>query len=170
MADEKTVALVYDNLTPAEKIYSFEFIFAEALRLAFEQDGISSYNMFVLPEFQRDRARVEIVFVPGQGQNIRRKIDYAFRECAWKGEYQLAVITKPDPAEHARYLALIRNFMAGAQSLINDTDMMHYHTIQHFSHDNGTSTRIATEDGYFVTNLNFGIDFSIQGNGWSLIT
>lgn len=166
---DKATALTYDQLTNTEKLYMFEFIFPEAVRLVLKDREITAHTNFVPPELQKERPRAEIIFIPGSGRNIWALINGEKRECAWSGQFLLHIITAADEAIHARYVTKLRSLMHGIGTLVNNTPPMQFHKIQEFFRDAGTSEKIQPEDGAYQTSLAYDIDFSIQANAWAAL-
>lgn len=169
MGDQQ-LALTYGQLTSEQKVYLFEFIFSEALRQVLSDAEFDAWTAYVVPDFQKERGRVEVIFVPGPGQGIWKMINGEPRERAWKGQFVLHAITQIDQVQHGIYVGQLRTLMAKAGSLINGTDPMQFHKLQPFFMDAGTSAVLTSDDGYYMTTLNYNVDFSIQDNAWALLT
>jgi hypothetical protein len=167
---DKTTSLTYDQLTNEEKVYMFEFIFPESVRLIMQDRQITAYTDFVPPELQKERPRAEIVFIPAAGQSRFRRVNGIARESAWAGSFQFTLITAPDMAIHGRYVSKIRALIHQLYDLINMADPMSNHKLQEFSIDSGTSGTFKADEGYYQTIINLAVNVSIQDNAWTLIT
>ncbi len=171
---DKTTSLTYGQLSNAERVYMFEFIFPEALRAIFAAAQVTSYTNFVPPELQKERPRVEIAFVTGAAQGRYHPVQ--LKESAWKGQFTLQLITGADMAVHGRFVSLIRSLMHASASSFNETEPMVNHSFRppiesgSCFMDQGSTPTMKAEDGYYQTNLVFEVDFAIQNNAWDLLT
>lgn len=164
---EQITSLNYEDLTPEQKVYMFEFIFPEALRLVFAAMDLTAYTNFVPPQLQKERPRAEIIFIPGAGKGVINPASQ--RESAWSGNFKVDLITAPDIALHAAYVSKVRSRLGNIVPEINAVPPMENHAIAYPLRDGGTSAAYASERGDFMTTLIYELDFSIQATAWALL-
>lgn len=161
--------IAYDDLSAQEKVYMFEFIFAEAARIVLDDAAVPSYTNFVTPELQKDRPRVEITFMTGEGKGEFRYVNGLALESAWAGSYSFDVITEPRMDLHGRFLSKVRYNIHRLSPSINNIDPMKFHKLQRFSIDGGTTNAIHAEEGYFLSTIKLNCNVSIQDDAWALL-
>lgn len=150
-------------------IYSFETIFAQALQAVLNGRDVRSYTILDAPNFQNDRPRTEIIFVPGSGRGRWNPARADLRETAWKGAYNLFLITDANVQAHSAYVALVRSIMHGIDTAINGAEPMTRHRLQAFFRDGGTSPSYKPEDGVYETRMIYEVDFSVQADAWAAL-
>jgi hypothetical protein len=172
-------------------IYDFPRVFEVALKTLFTAREIKAFTSQMLEstgdeaadqelidagweiiDFQKDRPRVEIFFVPGAGQEQYRATtigeDEFPVETSWKGQYRLDVFTRDNIKVHSAFVTAIR-FIMHAQLLSLNGSALTLHKIQTFQKDSGTTPMEKPEEGIFQTSLLFDIDFSIQDDAWDTL-
>ncbi len=165
------MSLTYQELTPQQKLYFFEFLLAEAVRSVLEDNEVRAYTQFTPFDFQKDRPRAEIIFIPGIGNQIFYPIsDTVARESAWKGNYIIDCITAAENLIHAAFVVKVRSIMHGIGEAVNEVKpTMEFHRIKPWFRDAGTSVVSKPEEDYYQSTLSFEIDYSIQSDGWALL-
>lgn len=150
-------------------IYSFEQIFEDALKAVFTAREVKAFTSQDTPDFQKDRPRVEVVFIPGPSQGQYKTVGGNFRQTSWKGQFQLRLVTEASAQVHNAFRAVIRSIMHGVGAAINETPPMDKHKLQPFFADAGTSPRYQPEEGTYETNMIFECDFSVQNSAWAAL-
>ncbi len=167
---DKTTSLTYDQLTAEEQIYMLEFILPESARQVMIANEITAYTDFVPPELQKERPRVEIMFMVGQGKGMfPRPVNGIPVEVAWMGSFQFILITEANMATHSRFVSKVRALMHRIGPMINNVQPMQNHKLQPFSIDAGTSSTFKSEEGFYQTALGLNVNISVQDNAWQLI-
>jgi hypothetical protein len=162
--------LTYEGLTGEQRIYMVEFLLPEAVRSVMADNGITAYTQFVSPELQKQRPRCELWFTLGPGQGRFIQVNGVPRETAWKGRLHAICITESNNTIHSAYVVRVRSLLHGIADAVNNVlPVMENHKVQPFFRDGGTSSRMDTQDGYFLTELSFDLDFSVQEYAWDLI-
>lgn len=165
------MSLTYDQLTPEQQLYFFEFLLAEAVRSVMEDNEVKAVTNFTAFDFQKDRPRAEITFLLGMGnQRYFPLSDTDARESAWKGTFIIDCLTAAENLIHAAFVVKVRSLMHRIIPLINEVKpTMQYHRVKDWIRDGGTSVVSKPEEDYYQSTLTFDIDFSIQSDGWALL-
>lgn len=173
-------------------VYDFQGIMEVALKSLFIEREIKAFTSqyvvstgddaqdaelveqgFEILDYQKDRPRVEITFMPGAGQDqFAAKIIAGFEmpvETSWSGQFKLDVITAPDIRVHKGFVIAVRFLMHTQLQSVNGSEYLPLHRIQSFAMDAGTSPQMKTDQGDFQTTVLFDIQFSIQDDAWDLL-
>lgn len=119
--------------------------------------------------FQKQRPRLEIYY--DHGQETGHVNPTNFRPDCWTGNLSVVGVTAPKDEEHEQYIARVRNVMVRLRtSLFNDrtasTDLLlPWHCILDMV-ESGTSGRDETQDGYYLSNINYAIKINIRPTAW----
>ena len=157
-------------------LFDFENIIPTAVASVFTDNDFTAANALTAlsdPEFQKARARVEIIFkVTGEVFPQRYAIltDGTVRNAAWKGLLSIVAITAADKAgkiTHGEYRAKVRNFCLNLRDRVNGTALTKHKLQQVLS--GPTTVGIRTKDGFEQSTLDFAIEFSIQGDAWAAL-
>lgn len=181
-------------------IYDFPGIFEPALQTLFVSRGITAFTSqavastgdalqdqelveqgFEIIDYQKDRPRVEILFVPGSGQERFRPtlvegVEIPL-EVAWAGQFKVDVFTLPDVRMHRAYVTMVRFILHTRLLQVNaflpdgttpgNPGTLKKHRIQNYQTDSGTTPHMQPEPGVFQTSLIMDINFSIQDDAWA---
>src|ERR1044071_2948347 len=157
-------------------LFDFENIIPTAVASVFTDGGFTAANALTSlsdPKFQKERARVEIIFkVTGEVFPQRYAImnDGSVRNAAWKGQLSVVAITAADAAgkiTHGEYRAKVRNFCANLRDRVNSTALTKHKLQQVLS--GPTTVGIRAKDGYEQSTLDYAVEFSIQGDAWAAL-
>lgn len=145
-----------------------------ALEPAIQQamgDTLTALTTQDAQQFQKARARVEIMFIWGGSKD--KHLAPADRtkladdvEDAWSGTVRLQIITEADKDIHASYEAFCRYVMHTLPSRINEKVLTYhkvYGPIQHL----GTGLTMKSNEGVYMTEINFGLVVSIHASAWA---
>lgn len=172
-------------------IYDFERVMETSLKSVFTQNNVKAFTSqmivrtgdaaqdgaavqagYDLIDFQKDRPRAEIMFIPGAGQGrfVAKFIGGTEMpvETSWKGQFKIDLITPPDIRIHAAFRTKVRFIMHTQLLSVNGTTLR-FHKIQNFYRDGGTSPVMKPEEGVFQTSLIFDLDFSLEDCAWDLL-
>ncbi|MDE2103923.1 MAG: hypothetical protein KGL39_42195 [Patescibacteria group bacterium] len=135
-----------------------------------ETDAANEADGYSLLDFQLDRPRVMVEFVPGAGAGqFTNKVIAGVEmpvETSWSGQFKIELITAPESRLHASYRTMCRYIMH-TQLLSLNGNALTLHKIQSFPKDAGTTPRMKGEDGAFQTIMLFDVDFSVQDDAWN---
>lgn len=157
-----------------QQIYDFEGVIEAAAASVFVAAGLVCFTPQSDPAFQKERPRVEAIFVPGsslrrcQIVNSEGATLEASREVAWKGRLQIEAITDSVIATHAAYRAKVRNVMAKFAATVNGVNLTR-HAILFPISDLGSSPTYKTSEGFYATVMNYEFNFSVQADAWGAL-
>jgi len=159
-----------------QQCYDFETAIPAGFKKLFTAEDVS--NVFIPndgPKFQNVRPRIELFFSCGPETGHCRPILPHYRADAFTGSIGLTVISNVRPAEvgtaeHSDHVATVRDLMARATSLFKinrtaDDLMLPYHAIDAVTAA-GSTPHYESQDGYYQTDLNYEIRFSIRPDAW----
>lgn len=154
------------------KIFDFEEIMAEAFASVVQYVGIPVVTQDTITQLQTPRPRIEVLFKVGPGQQQYTRENGTQRETAWRGTVSWHIVTnnsEDNKKVHQQYCSLLRYLMPKFNALLNGS-VLPLHKVNNPIRDEGTSLTITTQDGYWTTAVNWGIDFSVNVNAWTLLT
>jgi hypothetical protein len=174
-------------------IYDFEGVVESAAQSVLQELGLTAATTLDLPQFQKDRPRVEIKFVLGRGNNrfvyidpttgVNAAVDPSVaagktgkdlytmrRESAWDFELYLYAISEFDIVKHIEYRTQVRAVAAIFWTLMNMVKLTR-HSIE-LNEDQGNSEpTVAPDKSYIKTQLRFSGKISVQADAWpALVT
>lgn len=154
-------------MSAESNIYDFSGQIEPAIKAVFTDAEVKAFTAQEAPQFQKERPRVEVVFVKGQGRGqwFRVPGETAPRETAWQGALNLAAISSPDIATHNAFCVKIRNIMATIGQQINGNTLP-FHKIQNFFVSGGETPSYTVEDGVYRTDISYNVEVSVQNNAW----
>lgn len=136
-------------------------------------NAIATFTPSDAPQFQKERARVEVVCALGAGQGHMQDIDedpsgdYRPREDAWAMQFRVMVVTQADIKSHRSVLALMRKTMAELPWTINGTATgMQNHFIGRPMVHQSSSRMFKTADGLFQTQMVYSGIISVHRDAW----
>lgn len=174
-------------------LYDFAFIFENALKSLLTANELKAYTSQFIPksgnadtdaanvaagfellDFQRDRPRSEIQFLPGAAAGpgrITLLVDGSLRpvQRSWAGGYNVRVVTRPDIRFHNQSVVFHRYLLATLPPRLNG-GYLTKHMMHEEINDAGATPTTKAEDGAFETVLAVNFTFSIQADAWAELT
>jgi hypothetical protein len=129
------------------------------------------------PKFRQERPRIELYFNAGGETGHHAPTLPHYRADAFAGSLLITIISNTKPAdvgtaEHMDYVSAVRDLMARARTLFKaDRDAadaagyLPYHAVHDIVHT-GSNTDYEGQDGYYQTDLNYDLKFSIRPDAW----
>jgi hypothetical protein len=155
---------IYDYFTPIETAVQSVFAAAEVAACTPVDD----------PDFQRPRPRVEIELSPGDAQGrLRYEADRLvasgnLRETAYSASLSIRVITEAQISQHRAFLARAQYQMDNIVPTIGAAGTLTNHRLAS-AKATGGSVSYTPQDGCYVSELTYDIDFSILPSAWAAL-
>lgn len=165
-------------MTAIETIYDFETAIEEAFRTALAAQSLTAYTVTTIPtedgeaasEFQKKRPRVVVSFAPGAAKGMLlaesgyKARSGELREQAYAGTLTVEVVTAAAIATHRAYRATVRSVMDTICRTVNVLPAKH--CVQRVKAAS-TSDTYSSDQGAYVSRLQYEVDFSVQTDAWA---
>lgn len=161
-------------------LYDFESQLEAAFKSYLESHELKTYIAGDNPETQMERPRVELQVMIGPATDHRSTHNNEFRPDSFAGQLQVSVITNVAATSdanatpmndgaylHAQYRALVRYVLAGLERWLKSdaATVLPHHTVNRLI-EAGTTPRAQTQDGYYVSTINYDFHFNIRPESW----
>ena len=157
------------------ELFDFETVVATAVQNVLQdQFGLKAFTIADKIDFQKDRPRVEIVYMH-QGETNPKRLsnplpDGSRRTSCFRGELLLHAISEAEETgklAHSEYRAQIRNAVSQLAALVNENELTKHRI--NFVVTGNEKTGVRSGDGYQQTTFPFTVDISIQQDAWASI-
>lgn len=167
-------------------IFDFDTAIYSAFQRLFSDNAITLVTPKESAQFQKDRARVEMLFQLGQAKQSYHIVNNQLRNASWfaqvifqiitpQGETSATLIPVLDSSEaHREYRARVRNILSTAKDALNGNDLtgdayLPFHEVQ-LINDLSTSPEYKPQDGIESSRMVYGLEFGIDQGAWVELT
>lgn len=165
-------------MTPEQQavvdLWDFEGVMETAHAAVLTANGMKAATPATITKFQEERPRVNVIFKSGgeQPSGQRTILPNGVQVSgAYKGTLAFSIITSSEEASklvHSQYRVLIRWIMKQIGALVNGT-LLTLHKIQ-WAVESGSSLIFQNDQGYWVSSIEYAIDFTLQTDAIKALT